>query len=64
MEAELEFVARALYDTEDDAQLWDRDPDIIREEFRLYAHAALELLEEHRQHNTSETKFFAFPYAA
>ncbi|WP_201835008.1 hypothetical protein [Microvirga zambiensis] len=64
MEAELEFVARALHDTEDDAQTWDCEPDIIRDEFRLYAHAALELLAEHRQHNTSETKFLAFPYAA
>ena len=33
MEAEIEFVARALYNAEDDAQDWDRESNIIRTSF-------------------------------
>jgi hypothetical protein len=64
MEAEIEFVARALYTAEDDAQIWDREPEIVKDEFRLYAQAALELLAQHRDQKSPEAKICVFPYAA
>ena len=64
MEAEIEFVARALYVAEDDAQMWEREPDIVKEEFRLYARAALELLADSRHSQTSDAEIIVFPYAA
>lgn len=44
MDQEVEFVARALYEAEDDAMLWDAEPEILKEEFRRYARAAIALL--------------------
>jgi hypothetical protein len=64
MEAEIEFVARALYNAEDDAQDWDREPEIIKDEFRLYARTALELLAEKCNSKTFDAQIFVFPYAA
>jgi hypothetical protein len=64
MEAEIEFVARALYNAEDDAQVWEREPDIVKDEFRLYAQAALELLAEHRKPKMPGAEICVFPYAA
>lgn len=64
MEAEIEFVARALHAAEDDTQTWDREPDIIKDEFRLYARAALELLAEKRKPTKVDAQIFIFPYAA
>jgi hypothetical protein len=49
MEHEIEAVARALYAAEDDAQVWEREPEILKAEFRRHARAALELLEQHRR---------------
>src|SRR4051812_44236388 len=60
MEAEIEFVARALYTAEDDAQDWDRESNIIKDEFRLYARAALELLAEKRKPKTFDAKICIF----
>ncbi|MEE1613991.1 hypothetical protein [Microvirga sp. CF3016] len=64
MEAEIEFVARALYTAEDNAQVWEREPDVVKDEFRLYAQVALELLAEHRKQKTLGTETCIFPYAA
>ncbi len=64
MEAEIEFVARALYTAEDNAQLWEREPDLVKDEFRLYARVALELLAEHRKQKSLEAEPSNFPYAA
>jgi len=64
MEAEIEFVARALYDAEDDAPAWDREPDIIKDEFRRYARVALELLDEHRKPKTRGAQICVISYAA
>ncbi|QRM29018.1 hypothetical protein [Microvirga sp. VF16] len=64
MEAEIEFVARALYTAEDDAQVWDREPDIVKDQFRLYAQTALELLAEHRNRKMPQAEICIFPYAA
>jgi len=44
MDQEVEFVARALYEAEDDAMLWDAEPEILKEEFRRYARAAIAML--------------------
>lgn len=64
MEAEIEFVARALYHAEDDAKVWDREPDTVKAEFRRYAQLALELLAEHRKQKTPGAEICIFPYAA
>ncbi|MBA1155650.1 hypothetical protein [Microvirga mediterraneensis] len=64
MDAEIEFVARALYDAEDDAQTWDCEPDIIKDEFRRFARAALDLLAEHRKAKIRGAQIFVVPYAA
>jgi hypothetical protein len=64
MEAEIEFVARALYAAEDDALIWDCEPEIIKDEFRAYARAALELLADHRKNKIFITETCPFPYAA
>lgn len=64
MEAEIEFVARALYSAEDDAQIWDYEPDIVKDEFRRHARAALELLAERRKPKVFSAEICVFPYAA
>lgn len=47
MNIEIEYIARAFYDAHEDAQLWDHEPEIIKEEFRSFAREALRLLELH-----------------
>jgi len=64
MEAEIEFVARALYHADDDAKIWDRESDIVKDEFRRYAELALELLAAHRKSNAPGAEICIFPYAA
>ncbi len=44
MNQEVEFVARALYEAEDNAAVWDAEPEDLKEEFRRYARAAIALL--------------------
>jgi hypothetical protein len=44
MNLEIEYVARAFYDAEDDGCCWDREPRIIQEEFRALAREALTIL--------------------
>jgi hypothetical protein len=63
MNTEVEFVARALYDAEDDAQCWDREPEILKEEFRRYARQAITLLEQEYANELQE-KEFQISYAA
>ena len=58
MEAEIEFVARALYSAE------DHEPDIVKDEFRRHARAALELLAERRKPKVFSAEICVFPYAA
>ena len=60
MDQEVEYVARALYEAEDDALLWDAEPEILKEEFRRYAQAAIAMLprKELRDHKKE------FPHAA
>ena len=54
MEYEIEAVARALYDAEDDAKMWEREPEILKAKFSRHARTALELLEEHRRERLAE----------
>ena len=62
MDSEIESVARALHSAEEDFQLWEREPEIVKEEFRSYARAALEMLAQHRRQQAAEA--ISFPYAA
>ena len=64
MDCEIESVARALHSAEEDTQLWEREPDIVKEEFRFYARAALEMLVQHRRKQAAEAEPISFPYAA
>jgi sensor domain CHASE-containing protein len=64
MEYEIEAVARALYDAEDDAQIWEREPEILKAEFRRHARAALELLEQYRSEKLSERAAVKVSHAA
>jgi hypothetical protein len=49
MDFDVEFVARAFYDAEDDACMWDDEPEILKDEFRMYARKAIALLDEARE---------------
>lgn len=64
MDCEIEHVARALHSAEDNAQLWEREPEIVKEEFRSYACAALEMLVQHSLQQSTEAHSVSFPYAA
>jgi hypothetical protein len=64
MECEIEAVARALYCAEDDAQVWEREPETVRQEFREFARVAMVLLEQHRRQERYDRDALAFPYAA
>jgi hypothetical protein len=43
MDQHVEHVARAFYDAQDNAKIWDWEPEILKEEFRLYARGAIAL---------------------
>ena len=64
MEFEIEAVARALYSSEDDAQVWEHEPGIIKDRFREHARTALVLLAQHRRQERYDRQAVAFPYAA
>ena len=64
MEYEIEAVARALYSAEDDAQVWEHEPEILKDEFREHARIALALLAQHRRQERYDRQAVAFPYAA
>ena len=63
MNTEVEFVARAMYDAEDDAQAWDSEPEILKEEFLRYAREAIALLEQEYADQLQE-KEYQISYAA
>ena len=60
MDQEVEFVARALYEAEDDALLWEAEPEFLREEFRHYARLAIAMLPRHDGQGSANE----FPHAA
>lgn len=64
MDQEVEYVARALYEAEDDALIWEAEPEILKEEFRRYARAAIALLPRQKQRGAPKTRKHEFPYAA
>ena len=64
MDHEVEAVARAFYAAEDDAQDWNIEPEILKEEFRQYARAALALLVEHQESELGVSGAAEFAVAA
>jgi hypothetical protein len=46
MEHQVEHVARAFYDVQDDVGVWENEPDDVRERFRQDARAAIALLQD------------------
>ncbi len=64
MEGEIEAVARALYSAEDGSQVWECEPEAVREEFRELARVAMMLLAQHRRQERYDSQAVAFPYAA
>jgi hypothetical protein len=47
-EQQVEYIARAFYDAQDDAGVWDSEPEPRREEFRQYARDAITLYRRQR----------------
>ena len=45
---QVEHVARAFYEEQEEAPDWDNEADIIKDEFREYARDAIALLEQHK----------------
>lgn len=46
MDHAIEHVAKAFYDAYEDARGWEKEPEIMKEEFRMFAREAIALLEE------------------
>ncbi len=61
---QIEFIARALYEAEDDAMAWESEPEILKEEFRHYARAALALMAAEGRQSAAKADVREFPYAA
>jgi arginine/lysine/ornithine decarboxylase len=57
MNQEVEYVARALYEAEDDAMVWEAEPEILKEEFRRYARAAIAMLPQRQDHQVQANEF-------
>jgi len=55
MISQVEHVARAFQDAENDGQSWDNTPNNIKDEFRLYAREAIALHEQLQQQKLVET---------
>ena len=49
MISQIENLAQAFYDAEGEGQLWHNEPEILKEEFRLFARKALTLLEQYHE---------------
>ncbi len=49
MADQVEHVARAFYDTVHDGKAWDKEFEIIKQEFRLFAREAIDLLQGHQE---------------
>ena len=64
MNQQIEFVARALYEAEDDAMAWEVEPEILKEEFRHYARSALALLAAEEKQSMAQAEVRKFPHAA
>jgi arginine/lysine/ornithine decarboxylase len=57
MNQEVEYVARALYEAEDDAMVWEAEPEILKEEFRRYARAAIAMLPQRQDRQVQANEF-------
>ena len=54
MISQVEHVARAFYDAEDDGNSWDGEPEILKQEFRLYARDAIAQYHQLQQQQAAE----------
>jgi hypothetical protein len=64
MNDHIENIARAFYAAEEEAQFWEREPEILKEEFRRHARTALALLEQQSGEELLELGAFALCRAA
>jgi mRNA deadenylase 3'-5' endonuclease subunit Ccr4 len=46
---QVEHVARAFYEEQEEAPDWENEADLIKDEFREYARDAIALLEQHSE---------------
>ncbi|MGF9763007.1 hypothetical protein AAII07_48415 [Microvirga sp. 0TCS3.31] len=49
LQQQVEHVARAFYDTQEEIPDWYNEPEFLKDEFREYARDAIALLEQHRE---------------
>ena len=54
MISQVEHVARAFYDAENDEQSWDNASELTKEEFRLYARDAIAICQQLQQQRLNE----------
>ena len=54
MACQIEHVARAFYDTVHEGKEWDIEFEIIKDEFRLYARDAIDLLQQNQERSLLE----------
>jgi hypothetical protein len=64
MDHEIERVAQAFYYAEDDGKAWDREPEILKAEFRRYARDAIVLLLQARKQGLPGDETVEFSDAA
>jgi len=64
MNIQIELIARAFHDAEEHARSWDHEPEILKDEFRHYARAALELLAQAEAQDTRAPEMFDLCHAA
>lgn len=46
---QVEYIARAFYEAQDNAQTWEDEPEATKEDYRNCAQAAIALLEEYEK---------------
>ncbi len=49
LQQQVEHVARAFYDAQEEAPNWNNEPEFLKDEFREYARDAIALVEQHRE---------------
>jgi len=49
MDHQVEFIARAFYNVQDDARVWENESEELKDSFRKEARAAIALLNETQQ---------------
>ena len=49
LQQQVEHVARAFYDAQEETSDWDNEPEFLKDQFREYARDAIALVEQHRK---------------